>query len=126
LSIGSGKAASDPKFFAYLCAVADWRLKSERSKELPRAGIMTWPQFSQRFNAYYSCEPDWRRRLIKGNVDYYSSGTLPKSLPLLTGKLWHIIISEITSGERVERPAALARTRYGSRRGETTLRKIEE
>jgi hypothetical protein len=126
LSIGSGKAASDPKFFAYLCAVADWRLKSDASIDKRRPGIMIWSEFSQKFDAYYNCEPDWRRHLIKGNVDYYSSGRLPKNLPLLTGKLWHIIISEITSGERVERPAAPARTRYGRRRGETIPRKIEE
>lgn len=123
LSIGSGKAASDPKFFAYLCAVADWRLKSKTSKDKPRPGIMTWPQFSQKFDAFYNCEPDWRRHLIEGNVTYYSTGDLPKNLPLLTGKLWNIIISEITSGERVERPVAPSRTRPGNRRGESTLRK---
>jgi hypothetical protein len=127
LSIGSGKAASDPTFFAYLCAVADWRLKSEKSREMLRPGIMTWADFIHQFDAYYNCEPDWRRHLIKGNVDYYSSGTLPKNLPLLTGKLWHIIISEITSGERVERPTAPSRTSPGSsRRGKATLPKDKE
>jgi len=123
LSIGSGKAASDPKFFAYLCAVADWRLKSEISKERIRPGIMNWKDFTQQFDDYLRCEPDWRRHLVKGNSDYYSSGQLPKNLPLLTGRLWSIVISEITSGERVERPAAPARTRYSRKRGETIVRK---
>lgn len=27
VAIGSGKASSDPLFYAYLCAVADWRVK---------------------------------------------------------------------------------------------------
>jgi hypothetical protein len=126
LSIGSGKAASNRTFFAYLCAVADWRLKSEISKERLRPGIMTWADFIQQFDAYLRCEPDWRRHLIKANADYYSSGQLPKNLPLLTGKLWNIIISEITSGEHVERPAAPSRIRYGRKRGETTLQRISE
>lgn len=126
LSIGSGKAASNPAFLAYLCAVADWRLKSEISKERLRPGIMTWSDFIQQFEAYLLCEPDWRRHLIKASSDYYSSGQLPKNLPLLTGKLWKIIISEITSGESVERPAAPSRVRYGNKRGETTSRRISE
>jgi hypothetical protein len=29
VTIGGGKASSDPKFYRYLCAVADWRLKTD-------------------------------------------------------------------------------------------------
>jgi hypothetical protein len=100
LSIGSGKAASDPKFLAYLCAVADWRLKIPEKNIRPRLGILTLEDFLISFNAYVASEPDWRKELIVGNATYYSRGDLP-GLPLLTGKLWEIIVSETTSGKRV-------------------------
>lgn len=102
LSIGSGKASSDSKFLAYLCAVADWRLKIAKPEDVPRVGMTMWKQFNHRFSAYYNCEPDSRKHLIYGNANYYSSGVLPNNLPLLTGKLWSIVITEITSGERVD------------------------
>lgn len=101
LSIGSGKAVSDPKFYAYLCAVADWRLKKLEPKTQSRPGILTWDIFFQLFGTYYENEPDWRKQLIRGNSDYYSLGMLPNGLPLLTGKLWDIVISETTSGKRI-------------------------
>ena len=101
LSIGSGKAASDPVFYAYLCAVADWRLKLLNDKNQPRPGILTWDVFLKSFGAYYAREPDWRKQLLRGNADYYSSGELPRGLPLLTGKLWDIVISETISGKRI-------------------------
>jgi pimeloyl-ACP methyl ester carboxylesterase len=101
LSIGSGKAASDPRFLAYLCAVADWRLKMPDKKIQSRPGILTWDAFLQLYGAYYESEPAWRKQLIRGNADYYSLGTLPTTLPLLTGKLWDIVISETTSGKQV-------------------------
>lgn len=123
LSIGSGKAASNPKFFAYLCAVADWRLKSETSVDKPRLGIMTWTDFTQQFGTYLRCEPDWRRHLIKGNADYYDSGQLPKNLPLLTGRLWSIVISETTSGERVVLPTPSIWEKLSRKLENTTIRK---
>jgi hypothetical protein len=101
LSIGSGKAVSDPAFYAYLCAVADWRLKTADTKDNPRPGILIWEVFLKRFNGYYASEPDWRRQLIRGNAEYYSSGVLPENLPLLKGELWNIVISETTSGKHV-------------------------
>jgi hypothetical protein len=101
LSIGSGKAVSDPTFRAYLCAVADWRLKKPDPKVQSRENILTWDLFRQQFNSYYESEPDWRKGLIRGNCDYYSLGILPTALPLLTGKLWDIVISETISGKRV-------------------------
>jgi Protein of unknown function (DUF3274) len=105
LAVGSGKASSDPRFYAYLCAVADWRLKKPGPGDAPRKGILTWDDFTHDFTAYYECEPDGRKQLIEGNVDYYSTGVLPAGLPVLAGKLWDIVISETTSGARVE-PAA--------------------
>jgi hypothetical protein len=102
LSIGSGKAASHPKFYAYLCAVADWRLKKPVPGDPGRKEIPTWDDFKQDFSAYYECEPDWRKQLIEGNVDYYCNGILPKCLPVLTGKLWDIVVSETTIGKRVD------------------------
>jgi hypothetical protein len=101
LSIGSGKAVSDPTFRAYLCAVADWRLKIPERASQPRLGILTWDEFLNLYSFYYDSEPDWRKQLIRGNADYYSKGTLPDRLPVLTGKLWDIVISETTSGKRV-------------------------
>ncbi|WP_306396807.1 T6SS effector phospholipase Tle3 domain-containing protein [Telluria beijingensis] len=101
LSIGSGKAVSDPLFRDYLCAVADWRLQILNSETRPRSGILTWNAFLSLFSSYYANEPDWRKQLIHGNARYYSEGVLPSGLPLLTGKLWDIVISETTSGKRV-------------------------
>jgi hypothetical protein len=101
LSIGSGKASSHPEFYAYLCDVADWRLKQPVRRDTIRKGILTWDNFMRRHSVYYECEPDWRKQVIAGNVDYYSNGTLPTWLPVLTGKLWDIVVSETTAGKRV-------------------------
>jgi hypothetical protein len=101
LSIGSGKASSHAKFYAYLCAVADWRLKKPRPGDPIRPGILTWARFMQKHRAYYECEADWHMQAIEGNVKYYSEGTLPEWLPVLTGKLWDIVVSETTTGKRV-------------------------
>lgn len=103
VAIGSGKASSDPKFYAYLCAVADWRLKKpDKQADKPRPGMLRWEDFVTDFGAYLQCEPQWRRELIEGNADYYSSGNLPACLPLLTGKLWDIVVSETMTGRRVD------------------------
>jgi len=101
LSIGSGKAVSDPTFRAYLCAVADWRLKIMDNDGQPRDGILIWDKFLTLFHTYIAGEPDWRKQTIEGNAKYYSRGALPEGLPLLTGKLWEIVISETISGARV-------------------------
>jgi hypothetical protein len=106
VAIGSGKACSDPKFYAYLCAVADWRLKNPTKVDKMRKGILTWKRFMAEFGAYFACEPSWRRELIEGNVAYYSNGVLPVCLPLLTGKLWDIVVSETTASRRVNQPDA--------------------
>jgi hypothetical protein len=107
VAIGSGKASTHRLFYAYLCAVADWRLKKSGSgKSTIRPGMLTWDDFVDKHGAYFNCEPDWRKQLIKGNVAYYSKGELPSWLPVLTGKLWDIVISETTTGRRVNQPAA--------------------
>ena len=105
VAIGSGEASSDPKFYAYLCAVADWRLKNPPKVEIARPGMLHWVDFLTLHGAYLKCEPKWRRELIEGNVDYYTTGVLPACLPVLTGPLWDIVISETMLGARVNRPA---------------------
>ncbi len=104
VAIGSGKASSHPKFYAYLCAVADWHLKRRASANKGRTEILTWDRFLSLHSDYYECEPDWRKQIIEGNVDYYSTGVLPGCLPVLTGKLWEILVSETTLGRRVSQP----------------------
>lgn len=106
VAIGSGQASTDPNFYAYLCAVADWRLKKPTRTEKPRPGILTWEKFIVLFGAYLEREPEWRRLLIEGNADYYSTGKLPTCLPVLTGKLWDIVVAETTTGRRVNQPGA--------------------
>lgn len=105
VAIGGGKASTDPKFYAYLCAVADWRLKFPSSGDKIRPGILTWEEFAVDFRAYLECEPRWRRELIEGNCYYYSTGMLPVCLPLLREKLLDIIVSETTAGKRSIQPA---------------------
>jgi len=101
VAIGGGQASTDPNFYAYLCAVADWRLKKPTKKDLIRPGILLWEDFVEQHRAYWAAEPAWRKDLIEGNADYYSSGMLPSCLPVLTGKLWRIIVSETIRGTRV-------------------------
>jgi hypothetical protein len=101
VAIGSGKASSDPSFYAYLCAVADWRLKKPKGDETKRPGILAWEEFLQRHQPYWQAELPWRKELIEGNAKYYSSGVLPASLPLPGGRLFEIIIAESVSGSRV-------------------------
>ncbi len=101
LSIGSGKAVSDPRFYAYLCAVADWRCTMPKLNNESRPSIRTWKSFLKEFSAYYACEPNWCQKLITGNVSYYSYGVLPSSLPLPRGELWSIVVAATTAGKRV-------------------------
>lgn len=83
VAIGGGTASSHPLFYAYLCAVADWRLKAS---ETSRPSIMKWKDFVGKFALYWSKEPKWRSDLIKGNCTYYTSGKLPDCIPgLRTG-----------------------------------------
>jgi hypothetical protein len=94
VAIGSGKASSDPKFYAYLCAVADWRVKTPKSTDKPRDGILLTHKFRTLHTVYLAVEPPWRTAVINGNIEYYNSGILPAGLPLLSGTLWKIVISQ--------------------------------
>lgn len=102
VAIGKGTASTDPNFHAYLCMVADWRLKKINFNKKPiRPNIPLWTDFLKKQQKYWDVEPPWRKKLIEGNSHYYSSGELPAELPLLTGKLWEIIIAITVSGNRV-------------------------
>jgi hypothetical protein len=84
VAIGGGQASSDPNFYAYLCAVADWRLKQGKT-EKARASILQWNKFLTQFAVYWKDEPQWRKELIEGNANYYSTGELPACIPTLDG-----------------------------------------
>lgn len=94
VAIGGGKASSDPAFYAYLCRVADWRLQNDEAPD--RAGIRKWSFFLKNFSTYFSVEKTWRRQLIEGNSDYYSTGILPV-LPVLPEGLPASVICELKS-----------------------------
>ncbi|MNM19462.1 hypothetical protein D3C81_297690 [compost metagenome] len=94
VAIGSGKASSDPLFYAYLCAVADWRVKNLKNNEKRRNGIRIKEEFVVEFSPYLSVEPAWRSAVINGSIDYYNTGILPAGLPLLSGSLWKIVVSQ--------------------------------
>ncbi len=94
VAIGSGKASSDPQFYAYLCAVADWRVKVLKKGEQPRDGILLMHRFRALYSSYLDVEPAWRQSIIEGNIGYYNSGSLPAGLPLLSGALWKIVVSQ--------------------------------
>lgn len=82
VAIGGGKAPTDPMFYKYLCAVADWRLKLPSDGEDVRPGILSWQQFLLQHAAYWADERPWRKALIEGNQVYYSTGKLPEDLPV--------------------------------------------
>lgn len=107
VAIGGGLASSHPIFYAYLCAVADWRLRKGRPEEI-REGIYSWKEFLGNFDSapspdpneptanYWSVEPGWRKDLIEGNANYYSTGVLPACVPSLnTGLPTSVICQEI-------------------------------
>nr|WP_314627371.1 DUF3274 domain-containing protein [uncultured Janthinobacterium sp.] len=94
VAIGSGKASSDPQFYEYLCAVADWRVKDLKTNDKGRKGIRIKEKFLSIFSAYLSVEPAWRSAVINGSIDYYNTGILPAGLPLLSGALWKIVVSQ--------------------------------
>lgn len=82
VAIGGGKAPTDPLFYKYLCAVADWRLKKPLIVDSQRPGILLWEKFLLQFADYWLDERPWRKTLIEGNSTYYSIGILPADLPL--------------------------------------------
>jgi pimeloyl-ACP methyl ester carboxylesterase len=102
MAIGGGTAASDPKFYAYLCAVADWRLKRDEPRTRPL--IMKWNDFLEKFEVYWKKEPPWRRELIEGNAEYYSSGILPACVPTLMEGLPSSVVCETLECSSFQRP----------------------
>jgi hypothetical protein len=96
-SVG-GKAPTDPLFYRYLCAVADWRLKQPGATDTIRPGILTWEKFLKEFAPYWEDERPWRKALIAGNKEYYSTGKLPSDLPLPPEGLPPALVVESMSG----------------------------
>jgi hypothetical protein len=101
VAIGGGKASSDPKFYAYLCAVADWRLQGDIRNPV-RPSIPRWNDFKKKFAIYLAAEPAQRQLIIKGNADYYSSGVLPAFVPALQAGLPSTVVCETINGRRTE------------------------
>ncbi|MBR7631927.1 T6SS effector phospholipase Tle3 domain-containing protein [Janthinobacterium lividum] len=101
VAIGGGKASSDPRFYEYLCAVADWRLQNDLRSPV-RKSILRWNDFMKKFAIYLAAEPTQRRQIIEGNADYYSSGVLPAFVPALPTGLPSTVVCEIVNGRRTE------------------------
>ncbi len=97
IAIGRGRAVTDPGFYRYLCAVADWRLKKPDSREKIRPGVLTWGEFNQQFANYYKQEPAERAEIINGNSDYYSTGVMPKCVKSIAQRP-KAVIAETTDG----------------------------
>jgi hypothetical protein len=110
VSVGQGKAPSHPDFYRYLCAVADWRLKRPKRTEITRPGILTWEKFLSAHGQYFNAEPAWRRALIEGNMDYYSTGKLPDCLPVLPEGLPPAVICETRTRQTRSASPASAKT----------------
>jgi pimeloyl-ACP methyl ester carboxylesterase len=118
IAIGGGKAATDPLFYKYLCAVADWRLKQGKSEKL-RPSILQWEKFLTQFAVYWKDEPQWRKDLIEGNAKYYSLGALPACIPTLDGMPSSLVCEtlELASLKPGEKAISAPRSRTGSGKG---------
>jgi hypothetical protein len=81
VGIGGGRAVSDPEFYRYLCAVADWKLKIMHGEDNGRPGILVWDKFEANFGLFWKAEKDWCKEIIFENSRYYTSGSLPDFLP---------------------------------------------
>lgn len=101
VAIGGGQACADPKFYNYLCAVADWRLQT---KDRPLERTLKWSKFESSFSDFFASEPAWRCELVKGSAEYYSTGILPTSLPLARNGIPEIIVCELDSDVTPEAP----------------------
>ncbi len=100
VAIGGGKASSDPTFYKYLCAVADWKMTNKLDNN--RNSVRQWGIFTKDFAAYWAVEPKDRRDLIEQNMLYYDSGILPP-LPTLE-KRPRMIVCENVNGRVGEPP----------------------
>lgn len=105
VAIGGGTASSDPAFYAYLCAVADWRLKKPQPNTKARPSIRKWIDFTQKFSLYWTKEPKWRADLIEGNCIYYSTGELPTCIPGLRQGLPTKVVCQKAGGEPMKHAA---------------------
>ena len=94
VAIGCGNASSDTPFYKYLCRVADWRLQQDQVPK--RVDITKWSAFQKDYATYFASEPAWRKQLIEGNRDYYSTGVLP-ALPVLPDGLPACVLCELKS-----------------------------
>ena len=101
VAIGGGKASSDPNFYRYLCAVADWRLQNDKKNPI-RESILRWEDFMKKFAIYWTAEPLQRKQIIEGNAHYYSSGELPAFVPALQAGLPSTVVCETVNGRRTE------------------------
>ncbi|WP_443089817.1 effector protein Tle3 domain-containing protein [Zoogloea sp.] len=100
IAIGRGQAVTDKEFYAYLCAVADWRLKKPTPNEKIRPGILTWETFNKRYGKYFECERDEIKQIVEGNCDYYSTGVLPACVPTVDRRP-PAVVAETTDGRSV-------------------------
>ncbi|WP_218509577.1 DUF3274 domain-containing protein [Variovorax sp. dw_308] len=108
VAIGQGKAPSDPLFYQYLCAVADWRLQDLTLMPhgwISRPGIMQWGRFMSLYGCFFAGEAGWRQELIRGNCEYYSNGKLPEILPVLPDGLPSLVVCETMNGKQVTQGA---------------------
>ena len=97
IAIGRGRAVTDPGFYRYLCAVADWRLKKPDPKRPNRDGILSWDKFSELFDIYLKAEAKSRVEIIEGNSNYYSNGILPKYVKSIA-ECPKAVVTETTDG----------------------------
>lgn len=98
VAIGLGQAVTDPGFYRYLCAVADWRLKKPEPGMPDREGILTWKKFTEIHGKYFSVECAERKKLIDGNSTYYSTGVLPVCVKSIAERP-KAVIAETALGE---------------------------
>jgi Protein of unknown function (DUF3274) len=110
LAIGGGRASSDPDFYKYLCAVADWRLKDvsiSGSRGDLRPGFLTWTDIEKatgsfgKFLAIDKAQRPDRYKVIRDNTVYYSTGVLPTWLPVLPEGLPPTVVCETLDGKRI-------------------------
>ena len=97
VAVGLGQAVTDPGFYRYLCAVADWRLKKPEPNRPNRKGIMSWEKFSELFDIYLKREDPSRLAIIEGSSDYYSKGIMPKCVRSIAERP-NAVIAETTDG----------------------------
>mgnify|MGYP000084196019 CR=1 FL=1 len=98
VAIGRGQAVTDPGFYRYLCAVADWRLKKPKKGDPIRSGILTWNSFVTAHKRYFEAEEPSRKAIIEGSSDYYSSGILPTWIKSITERP-KAVIAETALGQ---------------------------